>query len=212
MWCNLLYGAPMKKTLALLSILVTAASFSLIAGYLLRAAYHPVPDFHDLRINPVQTYVELIDPDDPAVVELAGRFATFQEAYNFVSDEIAFAPFVPPGPVAETLNHGMGSCLGKAVLLCSLYRAMGLPVEDARVVMGLVVTAEGTADHVWIDMEYEGRCLQQDPSGMLGRFGFYDFPGTSYVQRFVMKETFCFNEAGLAIVSQLNRFRDGNRY
>jgi len=193
-----------KHTLVLLLLVPVAAA----TGFLLRPGPPETPVFHDLRVNPIHDYVNLIEPEDPDIVALARQFSSFEEAYRFVRDQIAFAPFVPPGPVSETLKHRMGSCLGKAALLCSLYRAMGMPAEDLRIVMGLVVVSGGTADHVWIDLEFEGRCLQQDPSGMLGSFAFNQFPGTRYVQTYVMKETVCFNESGFAVVSQLNRFRD----
>jgi len=162
-----------------------------------------------MRINPVETYIDLIEPQAPDIVALAERLGSYEEAYRFVSDEISFAPFAPPGPVRETLRHGMGSCLGKAVLLASLYRALGLPAENVRIVMGLVITPDGPADHVWLDLEHRGACLQQDPSGMLGRFGFGQFPANRYVATYVMRENFCFNDNDFAVVSQLNRFRDG---
>lgn len=166
------------------------------------------PVFHDMRVNSINSYVDLIEPEDPDIVKLAKQFKSYEEAYRFVSDEIKFVPYVPSGPVKGTLRYKTGSCIGKAVLLCSLYRAMGLPSEDVRIVVGLVAIEGGLTDHVWIDMEYNGKCLQQDPSGMLGRFSFHNFPGNSYVERFVVKENFCFNDNYLAIVSQLNRMRN----
>ncbi len=165
------------------------------------------PVFHDIRVNTIDSYIDLVEPADPAIVKVAEKFTTYDEAYDFVANKIKFVPYVPPGPVRETLRHGVGSCLGKAVLLCSIYRAMGLPKENIRIVVGIVVTEQGLSDHVWIDMEVDGRCLQQDPSGMLGNFDFYAFPDNRYVDKFVMKEIFCFNEQHLAIVSQLNRMR-----
>jgi len=71
------------------------------------------------------------------------------------------------------------------------------------------MTPQGPADHVWLDLEHQGRCLQQDPSGMLGRFDFHAFPENRYVENYVLKESFAFNEEGFAVVSQLNRFRNG---
>lgn len=170
----------------------------------------PVPairQFADMRVNPTQDYVELIDPVHPEIVKLARQLDNFQAAYRFVNEEIRFAPFVPPGPVDKTLSFRTGSCLGKAALLASLYRAMGMPSEDVRLVMGLVMTPDGPADHVWLDLEHQGTCLQQDPSGMLGRFAFHEFPGNRYVDSYVMKESFCFNDSDFAVVSQLNRYR-----
>jgi len=173
-------------------------------------AQHPVvaPSFHDMRINPTADYVGLIDPDHPEIVKQVRQFRSYADAYHFVSDQVRFAPFVPPGPVDKTLEYRTGSCLGKAALLASFYRAMGMKSDDIRLVMGLVMTPEGPADHVWIDLEHQGKCLQQDPSGMLGRFGFNDFSDNRYTEAYVVKESFCFNDSHFAIVSQLNRFRD----
>lgn len=170
----------------------------------------PLPAFHDLRVNPVYQYIDLIDPDQPEILALAKRFGTsYESAYRFVSREIAFAPFAPPGPVEKTLEYRTGSCLGKAALLASIYRAMGMPSEDVRLVMGMVVTPEGLAEHAWLDLEQSGVCLQQDPSGMLGQFKFDEFPNNRYAEAYVMKENFCFNDREFAVVSQLNRHRSG---
>jgi transglutaminase-like putative cysteine protease len=198
--------AAMRKRAAILVIVILFAAAS---GFALGEALRREASFHDLRVNTIDSYVDLIDGDDPEIRRLASQLRTPEEAYRFVCDEITFVPFAPPGPVAASLKHRMGSCLGKAALLCSLYRAMGIPARDLRIVMGIVITPAGQADHVWIDMEHRGRCLQQDPSGMLGRFDFAAFPGASYADTFVMKETLCFNEKGLAIVSQRNRMRSG---
>ena len=65
-------------------------------------------------------------------------------------------------------------------------------------------------DHAWIDLEYNGECLQQDPSGLLGAFEFGQFRGTEFTRFFVQEENFCFNDKGFAVISQLNRFRNGN--
>ena len=201
------------KRRTLLSLLLLP--LALAAGFLF-GRQHPTADaanatpvFHDLRVNPVADYVGLVDPDDPEILRLARRFESPEEAYRFVHDEIRFAPFVPSGPVAETLRHGVGSCLGKAALLSSIYRAMGMPAANVRLIMGIVMTPQGPADHVWLDLEHAGRCLQQDPSGMLGRFAFDAFPGNRYVDTYVVKESFAFNDTGFAVVSQLNRFRNG---
>jgi len=197
---------------------VATIPLAVVAGYFLSDASQADPAisvvtaknasaFHDLRINEVESFPALINPNDPAVVKLAKSFASPEAAYRFVRDDIKFAPFVPPGPVAATLQHGVGSCLGKAVLLYSIYRAMGMAASDVRIVMGLVVTPDGLADHVWIDLEMNGQCLQQDPSGLLGVFAFAEFPGNRYADTYAMKETFCFNETDFAVVSQLNRMR-----
>lgn len=202
-----------------LTLVLPAVVCSLLGGFLLgrmsprmdaAATTRPAstPGFHDLRVNPTSDYVGLIDPDHPEIVSQARKFRSYEEAYRFVSEEIRFAPFVPSGPVNKTLEFRTGSCLGKATLLASIYRAMGLPSEDIRLIMGIVITPDGPADHVWIDLEHQGKCLQQDPSGMLGQFAFHDFTGSRYTDTYVMKESFCFNDRDLAIVSQLNQIRN----
>ncbi len=167
----------------------------------------PLPNFGDMRVNYPDDYVRLIRPGAPTIVKLAKKFKTIKEAYKFVSEEIKFAPFAPSGPVWETLRHRMGSCLGKAALLTSIYRAMGVPAGDVRIVMGLIIMPQGPVDHVWVDMEYKGQSLQQDPSGMLGKFGFGKFPDNGFVDAYVMKEIYCFNDKEFALISQLNRMR-----
>lgn len=194
----------MKRTLLILALVVP---LSVTAGAFLPRLLEKTPDFHDMRTNPVADYVGLIDPSHPDIEALGRSFDSYEEAYRYVHDEIRFAPFVPPGPVHKTLEYGIGSCLGKAALLASLYRSMGMPSSQVRMVMGVVMTPQGPSDHVWLDVEHEGRCLQQDPSGMLGRFAFDAFPGNRYVDSYVLKESFVFNDVGFAVVSQLNRFR-----
>ena len=202
----------MKKFICLLLPVIVCA---LAAGFLLGQAIPPADDtaayppaFHDLRTNPTYDYVGLIDPDHPEIVKKAREFRNYEEAYRFVSSEVQFVPFAPPGPVDKTLGYRAGSCLGKAALLGSLYRAMGMRSEEVRLIMGVVMTPQGPSDHVWLDLEHAGNCLQQDPSGMLGNFGFHEFPGNRYADTYVVKESFCFNDSDFAVVSQLNRFRD----
>jgi transglutaminase-like putative cysteine protease len=169
----------------------------------------PLPTFHDTRVNHIPDYTSLIDPRHPDIRALAKRLKTPEEAYYFVRDAIAFDPSLPAAGPEETLRTGAGSCLGKAALLCSLYRAMGLGSGAVRIVVGEVAAEGGSASHAWIDLELEGRCLQQDPSELLGLFRFAEFAGMEYTRAFVQKESFCFNDRGFAVVSQLNRFRGG---
>lgn len=167
------------------------------------------PSFHDMRVNHVSDLVSLVDPDDPAVRALAERLGVPEAAYAYVRDRVRYDPRASAALPGQLIRDGAGSCLGKAALLCSLYRAMGIPAESARVVTGRVAHPEGLADHAWIDLEYKGACLQQDPSGFLGRFDFAQFPGSSFTLSFVQDEDYCFNDEGFAVVSQLNLFRAG---
>lgn len=164
-------------------------------------------EFHDMRVLPPESLRALVDGGDPAVAGLARGLATPREAYRFVRDEIAFDPSRPAGYPAETLRDRAASCLGKAALLASLYRALGFPDEEVRVVTGQVHYGGQVVEHAWVEVELEGRCLQQDATPLLGSFAFDQFPGTDYTLAHVRRELFCFNDEGFAVVSQRNRFR-----
>lgn len=167
------------------------------------------PIFHDMRVNHVPDLISLVDPGDPAVRALAERLAVPEAAYVYVRDRVRYEPRASAVPPGQIIRDGASSCLGKATLLCSLYRAMGIPADDARIVTGSVVLSDGFADHAWVDLEYKGACLQQDPSGFLGTFDFAQFPDLSFTRSFVHEEDYCFNDEGFAVVSRLNRFRKG---
>lgn len=209
-----MYNNCMKWQTGLMVMLIP----SFLVGYLAGRLSEPDADevdhppavyssttFHDIRVNKIEEYMGLIEPESTDIKQLARQFKTIEEAYLFVSREVEFLPYAPPGPVAQTLRMRKGSCLGKAVLLTSIYRAMGLPHDKVRIFVGKVNTPYGVADHAWVSMEYDKKCFQQDPSGFIGNFGFYAFPGRSYAEAFVEDEKFCFNDKGFAVVSQLNR-------
>lgn len=164
--------------------------------------------FHDMRVLAPAELTALVDGKDREVARLARHLGTVEQAYAFVRDRIAFDPSRPAGKPAETLQDGRASCLGKAALLASLYRALGMDDSALRVVTGQVYGKEGLIEHAWLELEQGAQCLQQDPSSLLGLFRFDEFKGTDYTQAFVRRELFCFNDAGFAVVSQRNRFRE----
>jgi hypothetical protein len=125
----------------------------------------------------------------------------------YVRDRIADDPSVPVTPPGEILMAGRASCLGKSVLLCSLYRAMGLHSSELRVVIGEISIPNGLFDHAWVEMEYKGTCIQQDTTRILGTWAFDHFRGDRYTQMFVRDEEFAFNDRQFVAVSQLNQFR-----
>ena len=147
----------------------------------------------------------LIAPEAPEVVELARQLGSLEAAYGFVRDRITFDPSAPAGAPAQTLREGRASCLGKATLLVSLLRAIGVPAGSVRVFTGQVALGDNLLDHSWVDLEYGSMCLQLDPTDLLGKHDFLRFPGTEYVRSFVSRELFCFNDEGFAVVSQLYR-------
>lgn len=195
-----------RALLVCLAGVLAAGMFA--AGYLFRdREARTYPAFHDMRVNHIPDLVSLVDPDDPAIRSLAERLGTPEAAYAFVRDRIRYEPMVPCASPGEILREGVGSCLGKATLLCSIYRAMGIPASDIRLIVGNIALPDRLIDHAWIDLEYKGGCLQQDPSGLLGAFEFAQFRGMEFSRHFVQEENYCFNDEGFAVISQLNRFR-----
>jgi transglutaminase-like putative cysteine protease len=192
-----------RRWLALFAILIPATFF---AGFAL-GDRDPEISFHDMIINHPSSMSALIDPDDSRVKALAKKLASAENIYNYVRDNIAFDPSLPSVSAGEILAHGRGSCLGKAALLCSLYRASGLDDAVVRVVTGEVDAMGGPIDHAWVELEYNGACLQQDTTDMLGRFGFDQFKGMAYTTAFIRREGYVFNDRNFAIVSRLNMMK-----
>lgn len=165
--------------------------------------------FHDTRNMATEEYVDLVDPKCPVVRDLARRCPSAQMAYEYVRDEIAFDPSSPAAPPGEIVRQGRASCLGKAILLCSLYRAQGVDHRNVRVMTGEVATPRALVEHAWLEIEQDGNCLQQDPTPLLGVFSHDQFPGNEYTEAFIRRKNFCFNDAGFALVSQLDTLPAG---
>jgi len=165
------------------------------------------PSFHDIRVIHPEDFQTLIVPEAPELAALARQLGSLEAAYGFVRDRIAFEPSASAGAPAQTLREGRASCLGKATLLASLFRALGVPAASVRVVTGQVQLGDSILDHAWVDLEYGSLCLQLDATDLLGVHDFLQFPGQEYVRSFVSRELFCFNDEGFAAVSQLNRLR-----
>jgi hypothetical protein len=165
-------------------------------------------DFAGMRVNHALEYKQLIEHYSPDVRVLAERLQTPEEAYSYVRDQILFEPWRSVERPSTIIRERAASCLGKAVLLCSIYRAMGVEPESTFVVTGQVASDEGTVEHAWVSLIHDGTHYQQDPSSLLGRFDFDDFPEGKYSRSFIRSEKYCFNDQGFAVVSQLNRMID----
>jgi transglutaminase-like putative cysteine protease len=165
------------------------------------------PAFHDMRVLSPDALCAMIAPEDAAVVELARRLGTIEEAYLFVRDQLAYDADLPAAPHAETLAKGEAGCVSKATLLASLYRALGMQSSQVRVVTGQVMYEDGPMDHAWLEVEHLGDCLQQDATTLLGRFAFDEFKDTAFTRTYIGRELFTFSDRDFAVVSKLNRFR-----
>ena len=169
---------------------------------------HTRGSFDDMIVNHPQDLMGLINRQDARVRDLAAELKTPQNAYAYVRDRVRDDAAQPADSPGEIISAGRASCLGKAVLLASLYRALGLPSSAVRVVIGEISIPAGTFDHAWIDMEYNGSDIQQDATNILGTFTFDQFQGDAYTQAYVRDEEFVFNDTHFAVVSQLNQFKN----
>jgi len=194
------YRRPAIRWMALVLLLPLV----FMSGYSLGSKEPVSATFHEMIVSRPEEMSSLIDPDDNRIESIASQLKTPRSAYDYVRDRIAFDPSLPAVAAGQTLAEGRGSCLGKAVLLCSLYRAMGMKPADVRVVTGEVDAVGGEVDHAWVELEYEGGCLQQDATDMLGRFSFDQFRGMAYTNAFIKREGYVFNDRSFAIVSRLN--------
>lgn len=189
------------------SVVALTLAVGFVLGDRSSDAESPRPTYHDTRVIHPEDFQALVMPEAPEVIALARKLGSLEAAYAFVRDTIVFEPSAPAGSPAQTLRDMRASCLGKATLLASLGRALGVPAGDIRVVTGQVPLGGVQLDHAWVDLEYGATCLQLDPTDLLGTHDFLRFPGNEYVRSFVSRELFCFNDRGFAVVSQLNRLR-----
>jgi hypothetical protein len=194
-----------RGPIAVICTLLIAVTIAFWSGFYSGSGRKPAPgSFHDMIVNHPHDLSGLITPKDSRIRALASGLKTPQNAFFFVRDRIEFDPSSAALPAGDILTQGRASCLGKAVLLCSLYRAMGLSSAEVRVVTGEVESPYGAIDHAWVEMEYDGTCIQQDATSLLGSFGFDQFKGKEYTSSFIHRELSVFNDTHFAIVSQLN--------
>jgi hypothetical protein len=177
------------------------------AGYTLGDKDPPPVSFHDMIVNHADDLSSLVTPNDGRVKALAVKLKTPQNAYLYLRDAVAFDPSLPVSQAGEIADQKRASCLGKSILLASLYRAMGMQPEEVRIVTGEVEAGQGILDHAWVELEHEGRCLQQDSTDLLGRFSFDQFQGMAYTNAFIRRESYVFNDRGFAVISRLNMMK-----
>ncbi len=193
-----------KKILAILFML----SLIFISGlYLIKERKSKINSFEGIMaINP-QEYQSLIDPDNSMLKPVLKKIKSVKEAYYFVRDFIDYFPMVADASVDFTLENRVGSCIGKAVLLASLYRALGVEDKDLRIVTGEIRLKNDFIEHAWVEIKINNCWYQQDTTNLIGKFDFDEFPDRLYSKSFCQKEGFCFNQTGFAVISQLNLMR-----
>ncbi|MDD2365754.1 MAG: transglutaminase-like domain-containing protein [Desulfuromonadaceae bacterium] len=187
-----------------IALLIAAFISGHITG---RAGWSVKPSFHDMLVNHPKELSVLITPNDRRIRKLAESLGSYENAYIYVRDRIGNDPSIPAVPAGDIIAEGRASCFGKAILLCSIYRALGKPASEVRIVIGEADLPTGGFDHAWLELEHDGQCLQQDSTNILGTFAFAQFRGTRYVETFIRDEEFVLNDKRFAIVSQLNRLK-----
>ncbi|HCE68610.1 MAG: hypothetical protein A2X82_01125 [Geobacteraceae bacterium GWC2_55_20] len=191
-----------------LAVVAAALALAFGGGYVSgKRSWHVHGSFHDMIVNNPRELSALITPRDKRIRTLAASLKSYENAHLYVRDRIADDPSIPALPAGDIIDEGRASCLGKAIVLCSLYRALGKPASDVRIVIGEADLPTGGFDHAWIELEYDGQCLQQDTTNILGHFAFAQFKGTNYVETFIRDEEFVVNDKSFALVSQLNRLK-----
>lgn len=189
-------------------LIITAVILSFCCGFATGSLKRHAPlSFHDVIVNDPRDLTRLVTPDDKRIKRLAAELKSPENAYKFVQERILNDAALPALPAGDMLEAGRASCMGKAILLCSLYRAMGMQASNVRVIAGEVDVPGSIIDHAWLEMEYQGRNIQQDASNVLGTFGFEQFQESTYVQVFIRDEEIVFNDKQFALVSQLNRMK-----
>ena len=127
-------------------------------------------------------YQSYVTPDAPAIEKLASRMKSLQEAYStainwtYVPEEVMYNVAdewtLPETFITETPQDKKnpvpgipaGDCEEQANTLASLIRAMGVPPEHVRVVLGVVSMGQINKGHVWVELYRDGRWLSLDPS------------------------------------------------
>ena len=198
------FKSPGVRRFAATALLV---ALTFVAGYTLGDKDLPATSFHDMIVNHTDHLSLLVTPEDLRVQALAKELKTPQNAYLYLRDAIAFDPSLPVEPAGVIAEQKRASCLGKAVLLASIYLAMGMDSDEVRVVTGEVEAGQGIIDHAWVEIEHSGKCLQQDSTDLLGKFTYDQFQGMAYTNAFIRRESYTFNDKGFAIVSRLNMMR-----
>ena len=177
-------------------------------GFIAGRKWNPArSSFHDILTNHPHDLSALVTPNDKRVQALYDKLQTPENAYAYVRDEVGNDASLPASPAGEIIEKKSASCLGKAILLCSLYRAMGIPHESVRIATGEVEYPDGIVDHVWVDMELYGTCFQQDTTNLIGHFAFDDFRGMDYTRSYIRREGYVFNDIDFAVVSRLNQLK-----
>lgn len=128
------------------------------------------------------SYQSYITPGDRTIRDIASRISRVEEAYDmandwvYVSEETMYGiadKWLPPSdflndspahPGNPVPGQAAGDCEEQANTLVSILRAMGIPPEEVRVVLGYVARGDINRGHVWVETYINGKWLSLDPS------------------------------------------------
>jgi len=134
--------------------------------------------------QPGQTspYQQFVTPHDPKIQDIANNISNIQDAYElavrwtWVSDPLLhnkpekwllphqFLVETPEYPTNPLPGNIVSDCSEQANTLVSILRAMGVPPENVRVVLGRVNFSGTTGGHAWVEIKEEGKWMVLDPT------------------------------------------------
>lgn len=143
-----------------------------------------------------------VEPNNSEIRKLAKSLGTHEKMYYFVRDKIGYSTKISANQASTVLTTKQASCIGKATLLCSLYRATGVPPDQVHVVMGGARYEGSTRGHTWVEIKTgSGQWLVLDPSPFLGTFMFDSWQKGDYYKTFEVKKIYAFNDAHASAAS-----------
>lgn len=141
----------------------------------------PQPDTGDAHAQPSDSEPDaLIQSDDPQVIDVAkhveaGRKNPWQTALSlqrWTHENMKPDMGIAIAPASELIRDRHGTCVGYAILLASLTRAVGIP---SRVRLGYVYAGGAWVGHAWTEVLVRGQWLPLDAAEY--------YPGTADAAR-----------------------------
>lgn len=141
-----------------------------------------IPKIGDSTPESGDIFKSYVTPGDPIIKVLAARINSPEAAYNtavhwtYVSEKKLHNAvdkwLTPQEFLLETPNYScnplqgtpVSDCEEKANTLVSLIRAIGIPSEEVRVVIGKVNFNKSETGHAWVEMLIDGRWQALDPN------------------------------------------------
>ncbi|MBN2238715.1 MAG: transglutaminase domain-containing protein [Dehalococcoidales bacterium] len=174
--------------------LLIIISITALAGLLVYTGYRSISDscsdqydaFPDTSFSGIIDkdidYMSFITPGSPSVQKLAANLTGIEQAYYIANQWLYISEYTlhhaedrwvlpeeflsesPFGKYNPAYGEIAGDCEEQANTLASIIRALGVPAEEVRVVLGIVSSGSINRGHVWVEVYHDGYWLPLDPS------------------------------------------------